>query len=443
MPKKHRGGTGASLQRSIVVGPVDASEEKGSTGSAGESEGGQPDTATPGAAPASAAGASTADGSEGPPSAAAPTTDEGNGSTDADAGEEAEPITAATLDEHTAKLVAEFAARFGSGLGDVTGPTARLLDPRVRRAAARLVPESAEELGGGQVQRTAAHESGAGNHLQRSPAAVQREGKGTGNLPTRKVKVTIPNWSDTPLFKDVNLGSWFLLSGGVESPTYEGVAKPPDHLRDDTKEEELQLTADGLVSGYAETFHKETLLKVGDVELEGQVAVEVTSKSVKVSAFSLTFPNFGGESGLLLKPQLDFSLLEWEKGKRPGLMVLSATAKLGVTDSNFNEAGWQFTGSLFLPIKVSIQPNPAKVAEFVTRVIGPRLAAAAPAGLAIAAPLAAGGVCLALWINAVKAGEDFATAIDHAKGNTQGFVLNYFDTIMGYPPKYSNQGGRG
>jgi hypothetical protein len=66
---------------------------------------------------------------------------------------------------------------------------------------------------------------------------------------------------------------------------------------------------------------------------------------------------------------------------------------------------------------------------------------AAPAGLAIAAPLVAGGVCLALWINAVQAGEDMATAMDYAKENTIGYVSSYFNTIMGYDyQRYSNQG---
>ena len=154
----------------------------------------------------------------------------------------------------------------------------------------------------------------------------------------------------------------------------------------------------------------------------------------------MKLPDLGGQSAVLLQGQFDFSVLEWEAGEPPALMVLSYTQKVGVKAA-FTDAGWTFTGSTYLPIKLSIKPNPAKVAEYVARVIGPRLAVAAPAGLAIAAPLVAGGVCLALWINAIEAGQDMATAMDFAKQNTIGYVSSYFNTIMGYNyERYSNQG---
>jgi hypothetical protein len=359
------------------------------------------------------------------------------GAPEAASAEEAEPVTAANLDEQTAQLVAEFSETFGSRADEIEGPTAALLNPRVRRAAARLLPDRAEELAGVQLQRTPSRDLQS-SQLRRTPATLQRQG--TGTVPTQKVKVTLPDWPKTPLFKDKDLGSWFLLSGEVESPAWEGEAKPPDNIRDDTKEAELQLTADGKVKGYSATLYKESLGKAGPAEVEGQVAVEVTDKSVKVSGLSVKLPDVGGQSPILLQGQFDFSVMEWEANEPPALMVLSYTTKVGVK-SSFTEGGWTFSGSTNIPIKLSIKPNPVKVAEYVTRVIGPRLAAAAPAGLAIAAPLVAGGVCLALWINAIQSGEDMAKAMDYAKENTIGYVTGYFNTIMGYDyQRYSNQG---
>ncbi|HEU0074025.1 MAG TPA: hypothetical protein VFS30_08430, partial [Dehalococcoidia bacterium] len=360
----------------------------------------------------------------------------GRGDDEASAADEQPALSADALDPQIAALVADFMAEFGSRQDEVSGTAGQLLDPSLRSAAAKLIPDRRDEL---MLQRSALPGAGPAGRIQRSVAGIQRA-KGTGTLPTQKVKVTIPNWPKMPLFKDVNVGSWFLLSGEIESPTWEGEAKPPDHLRDDTKESELQFTADGKVSGYSATFHKETLGQVGDAELEGQVGVEVTNKSVKVSGLSLKFPDWGGEGAVLAQGQLDFSLLEWEAGEPPAVMVLSYVKKLGMK-SNFTLDGWTMSGNLHLPVKFSMKPNPAKVAEFVTRVIGPRLAAAAPAGLAIGAPLVAGGVCLAIWMNAIRAGEDFATAIDYAKQNTLGYVTGYFYTIMGYESsKYSNGG---
>jgi hypothetical protein len=53
----------------------------------------------------------------------------------------------------------------------------------------------------------------------------------------------------------------------------------------------------------------------------------------------------------------------------------------------------------------------------------------------------AGGICVALWINAIEAGQDMAKAIDSAKLNTLGYVTAYFNTIMGYTnQRYSNEG---
>ena len=364
----------------------------------------------------------------------------GRGEDEASAADEQPALSAEALDPQIAALVADFAAEFGSRQDEVSGTAGQLLDPSLRSAAAKLIPDRRDELMGPQLQRSALPGAGPAGRIQRSVAGIQRE-KGTGTLPTQKVKVTIPNWPKMPLFKDVNLGSWFLLSGEIESPAWEGEAKPPDHLRDDTKESELQLTADGKVSGYSATFYKETMGKVGGADLEGQVGVEVTNKSVKVSGVSLKFPDWGGEDGTLLAVgQLDFSILEWETGEPPAVMVLSYVKKLGMK-SDFMLDGWKMSGNLHVPVKFSMKPNPAKVAEFVTRVIGPRLAAAAPAGLAIGAPLLAGGVCLAIWMNAIQAGEDFATAIDYAKQNTLGYVTEYFYTIMGHEAsKYSNGG---
>jgi hypothetical protein len=340
----------------------------------------------------------------------------GRGEDEASAVDEQPALSADALDPQIAALVADFTAEFGSRQDEVSGTAGQLLDPSLRSAAAKLIPDRRDEL---MLQRSALPGAGPAGRIQRSVAGIQRA-KGTGTQPTQKVKITIPNWPKMPLFKDVNIGSWFLLSGEIESPTWEGEAKPPDHLRDDTKESELQFTADGKVSGYG---------------------VEVTNKSVKVSGLSLKFPDWGGEDGTLLAAgQLDFSLLEWEKGELPAVMVLSYVKKLGMK-SSFTVDGWTMSGNLHLPVKFSMKPNPAKVAEFVTRVIGPRLAAAAPAGLAIGAPLVAGGVCLAIWLNAIRAGEDFATAIDYAKQNTLGYVTGYFYTIMGYEAsKYSNGG---
>jgi hypothetical protein len=347
-------------------------------------------------------------------------------------------VDPAELDERTAELVADFLSVFGSRLDEVTGPTAKLADPDVRGAASRLVPGRKELVAANTVRPPASRREA--RPLQRSPMLIQRQDTGTKKISTRKVKVVVPNWPKIPLFKDRNVGSWFLLSGVVESPTYEGEAKPPDSIRDDATEQELQLTADGKVKGYAATFHKETLAKTGNTELEGKVAVEVTDESVKVSGLSLKLPDLGGSSNVLLQGQFDFDLLDWPAGEPPGVMVLSYTQKIGVK-SGFTSDGWTFTGQLFLPLKISIKPNPAKVAEYAARVIGPRLAAAAPAGLAIGAPLVAGGVCLALWINAIKAGEDMAKAMDSAKLNTLGYVTAYFNTIMGYKSqRYSNAG---
>ncbi|MFQ5382144.1 MAG: hypothetical protein ACE5EF_11095, partial [Dehalococcoidia bacterium] len=364
---------------------------------------------------------------------------EGGSGTTASATEDVREVEAAGMDKETAQLVADFLAEFGSRLEEVKGPAASLAQPSLRKAAAELLPDRREDLVAKETVQPPKPQSEAGA-MQRSPSTAQRQAPGTGTVPTRKVKVTIPNWPTIPLFKDQNLGSWFLLSGAVESPTYEGTAEPPAGIRDDTTEQELQLTADGKVKGYAATFHKETLAKTGNCTLEGKVAVEVTDESVKVSGLTLALPDLGGASSVLLQGQFDFDLLEWPAGEPPGVMVLSYTQKIGLK-SAFTADGWKFSGQLFLPLKVSIKPNPAKVAQYVARIIGPRVAAAAPAGLAIAAPLVAGGVCLAIWIHAIESGEDMAAAMDSAKENTIGYVTAYFNTIMGYSgEKYSNAG---
>jgi hypothetical protein len=414
---------------------VEAPNDHRATDPGGGSEGGR--TAAPGrAGPTEAAEAAKA-GADSGARAAVAEPGQAQGDAGAEGGAGVRKVDAAEMDEQTAALVADFLAQFGSRLDEVKGPAAVLADPKVRRAAGRLVPDREELVTAGAEQAREPRDE-ATSPL--SPAVIQREPPGTGTVPTRKVKVSIPDWPKIPLFKDRNVGSWFLLSGVVESPTYEGEAKPPDAIRDDTTEQELQLTADGKVKGYAATFHKETLAKTGNTELEGKVAVEVTDESVKVSGLSLKLPDLGGSSNVLLEGQFDFDLLEWPAGEPPGVMVLSYTQKIGLK-SSFTVDGWAIKGQLSLPLKVSIKPNPAKVAEYVARVIGPRLAVAAPAGLAIGAPLVAGGVCIALWVNAIRAGQDIAKALDSAKLNTLGYVTAYFNTIMGYTSqRYANEG---
>jgi hypothetical protein len=437
----HAGGpapdqAGPVVQRLAPQGPAEAQEERRSSGPGGASQGGQAPAGERGE-PTEAAEAAQAGADQGAHGALAEGGD-ASGSGGAEGGTDARKVDAAGMDEQTAGLVADFLSEFGSRLDEVKGPTAKLADPAVRSAAARLVPDRKELDSADTVQSPALQDEA--RPLQRSQALIQRQDKGTKKVPTQKVKVTVPNWPTIPLFKDRNVGSWFLLSGVVESPTYEGEAKPPDNIRDDTTEQELQLTADGKVKGYAATFHKETLAKTGNTELEGKVAVEVTGESVKVSGLSLKLPDLGGSSNVLLEGQFDFDLLDWPVGEPPGVMVLSYTQKIGLK-SDFTTDGWAVKGQLFLPLKVSIKPNPAKVAEYVARVIGPRLAVAAPAGLAIAAPLVAGGVCIALWLNAIKSGQDMAKAMDSAKLNTLGYVTAYFNTIMGYTSqRYSNAG---
>lgn len=439
---------GGPVQRTDAGEPDDAREVHGSSGSGGQSPAGQPPAAKT-EEPAQAGEAAQPGGGRGPDAMGA----EGDGG-----GAQPRKVDAAGMDEQTAGLVADFVSEFGPQLGEVKGPAARLLDPAVRSAAARLAPDRRELVAPDALQsaprqsaprQSASRQSaprGEERRLQRSAAlvqcepAVQRGPEAKAKIPVQKVKVTLPEWPQIPLFKDRNVGSWFLLSGVVESPAWEGEAKPPDDIRDDTTEQELQLTADGKVKGYAATLHKETLAKTGNVELEGKVAVEVTDESVKVSGLSLKLPDLGGSSNILLEGQFDFDLLDWPAGEPPGVMVLSYTQKIGVK-SGFTTDGWALKGQLSLPLKVSIKPNPVKVAEYVARVIGPRLAAAAPAGLAIGAPLVAGGVCMALWLNAIKTGEDMAVAMDAAKFNTLGYVTAYFNTIMGYKTqRYSNAG---
>ncbi len=426
-----------------AAGADNAKPEVGTTAQAGEESaaGGTPaGTAAAPGAPPQAAGEGAKQGAQpGAEAAPAPGADEAGAQPAEKPQEATREIGAADMDEHTAALVADFLTEFGSNLDQVTGPAARLLDPGVRSAAAHLVPDRKKELVGEDANAPPPEPDRAVGILQRTPAGIQRA-PGTGTIPTRKVKVTLPNWQKIPLFERKNVGSWFLLSGAIESPTYEGEAKPPDDLRDDTKEQELQLTADGKVKGYSATFYKDTLGKVGNAELEGQVQVETTTESVKVSGLSLKLPDLGGSSNVLLQGQFDFDLLEWEPGKPPDVMILSYTQKVGVK-ADFTTDGWKMSGSLYLPFKISISPDPVKVAEFVARTIGPRLAAAAPAGLAIAAPLVVGGVCIAVWIHAVEAGQDMAKAMDEAKFNTLGYVTSYFNTIMGYThQRYNNAG---
>lgn len=484
-----------SVQRQLEIGPIDARDEHGGVAEGAPPAieapgtetappaGAPPAGAAPGAPPAGApaappagppaappAGAPAAPGGaaeSAPPAIEAPGTEAtaparppagpgpgapaggrraappGAGGRGEDAGakasraaEVAEPLRPEALDTRAAELVADFAAAFGSRQGEIEGPAARLLHPRMRTAAARLAPERAGELVG--LREPPARERGGGSSLQRSLSTVQRQGG--GKKKPKKVKITLPNWDPIPLFKDIKLTSWFLLSGSIEVPTFEGEASPPANIRDDTSDDELQLTADGKVSGYSGTFYKETLAESGDAKVEGKVGVEITSESVKVSGLTVQLPNVGGKSGVLLQGQFDFDLFEWKPGQLPDVMMLSYTTKVGAQKEATMPDGWELKGNLHLPIKLSIKPNPAKVADFVVRVIGPRLAAAAPAGLAIGAPLAAGAVCIAMWQNAIVAGEDMATAIDKAKLNTLGYVTSYFNTMMGYPPKYSNAG---
>lgn len=448
-----RSGTGparsapVALARSVVLGPEDASERLGDgAGPApatqdvpgvsgiedvGVGGGGAGGEAPPAGPPADADGAT----SEGPDGSGDPGGDGAGAVGDAPP----DPLTPADLDPTTATLVADLDAVAASDPAPVRGPAAHLLTPQMRRAAARHVPDRAEELTGAVAQRVVARSASrtAAVGSRRSAPVVQRDG--TGTLPTRKIKVALDSWQPVPLFTDRNVGSWFLLSGAIESPAWEGEAKPPDHLRDDTLESEVQLAAEGGVTGYSATLHKEVLGKVGTSDLEGKVAVETTTKGVKVSGLSLKLPDLGGDSAVLLQGEFNFDLLEWPVGQPPGVMVLSYTQKIG-TKSSFVNDGWTYTGALSLPIKVSIKPSPAKVAEFVGRTLGPRLAAAAPAGLAIAAPLAAGAVCFALWANAVQTGEEIAAAIDYAGTNTRGYTSGYVGTIFGWKSIPSNAG---
>lgn len=483
-----------AVQRSLVVGPADASERHTTPGGGGapsepapmeagaqaQGVGSLPDSAAADAAPpgggdsggdsgAPAGGPGGGDGGAAPPGGGEPP----GGGAGAPAGGGAPPgggggggapaggapaggggagFRPATLDPQGAGKVADFVAAFGTQPPEHSPAAAAIVAPAMRQAAATLLPERARDLGLPPAEETpgdgrsaaAPQPAGAAPAVQRQAAggtrAVQRDNKGTGTIPTRKVSMTVPNWQPIPLFKDRNLGSWFLLSGSVESPKWEGSLKPPDSLRDDTKEQDLQATADGKVSGYAATFHKETIAKVGEVNVDGKLAVEATSKSVKVSGLQVDLPNLGPQ-GSLVQGQIDFDILDWPAGQPPSVMALSYTQKIGI-ESKFTKDGWEATGQLYLPIKLTIKPNPAKVAQFVARVLGPRLAAAAPGMLAAGAPIFAGAACVTLWVNAVQAGKDFAAAHAMAKSNTLGYITGYFDTIYGYKQRYDNAGSK-
>jgi hypothetical protein len=347
----------------------------------------------------------------------------------ADEAPPARQLTPEELDLPTAGVIADLAQAEESDPASAAEPNP-LLDPALRQAAARLLPDRAQDLGFPPVQRLAAAPA-----VQHAPDTVQRKGP----IPTSKVKVALPGWQNIPLFKDRNLGQWFLLSGVVESPTWEGTAKPPESIRDDTTEQELQMTADGKVTGYAATLHKETLGKVGDAEVEGKLQVEVNDKgAVKVTGLTVQLPNYGPE-GTLLTGQYDFDIFEWEPGEPPSVMALSYTMKIG-SDSKYSKDGWEMNGQLYLPLKLTIKPNPVKLAEYVARVVGPRLLAAAPAGLAIGAPLAVGAVLLAIYADAIRAGQDFGVAVEHATANTKGYVQAYVGTVLGHPIRWSNAG---
>jgi hypothetical protein len=333
------------------------------------------------------------------------------------------------LDVTTAGVIADLAQAEGTDAASPGEPNP-LLDPALLQAAARLLPDRAQDLGFLPAQRRVIAPT-----VQRADTVVQRK----GTVPTKKVKVTLPGWQNIKLFTDRNVGQWFLLSGAVESPTWEGTAKPPGDIRDDTTEQELQMTADGKVTGYAATLHKETLGKVGDADIEGKLQVEVNDKgAVKVTGLTVQLPNYGPE-GTLLTGQYDFDIFEWEPGAPPSVMALSYTMKIG-SDSTYTKDGWTMNGQLYLPIKLTIKPNPVKLAEYVARVVAPRLIAAAPAGLAIGAPLAVGAVLLAIYADAVRAGEDFGVAVEHATANTKGYVQAYVGTIFGHPIRWSNAG---
>jgi len=424
------------ISSSPVGGPGPApGEEVAAELEGGPAEAPEPAAAAKEAAPPGAADAGPSGGEgSGAPGGSGALGGGGAGSPEAALGADPDRTRAALdrdrMEPGTAELVAQFNATFGR-TGAVTGPAAALLRPSVRAAAAAKLPARAGELGVPQPEQAAQHTAEA---VQRQGVpTVQRQG-----LPTRKVKVSIAQWKPIDLFKDRNVGSWFLLSGAMESPAFEGEAKPPASL-DNGTEQELQLAAEGGVTGYAATFHKNTLAKSGQTELEGKVAVEANTEGVKVSGLSLKLPNWGPQ-GTLLQGQLDFDLLNWPAGKLPELMVLSYTQKIGY-EEKFTNNGWTYTGQLYVPLKLSIKPNPAKVAEYVARVIGPRLAAAAPAGLAIAAPLVAGGVCLAIWANAIEAGEAIATAGDYAVENTKNFTIAYVGTVYGHSNLPGGAGG--
>lgn len=457
----------ADVQRKVVIGPTDISDRKdgedpvpgpdsatsapaphGTTapaepgqdgppqppgdgaggGGAGES-GGTADGAAAG--DGGGAGGSTGGAGQGSGGAA-----DGGGQSSGGAvtlGPEQPDLTPTSLNGGTAASIADLAQKVDDP-SDVSPSARQLLTPPMRQAAAELVPDRAEDLGvpapqepGARVQRRAASDG----------VAVQR-GEGTGSVPTVKLSVKLP-WEPIPIAKERE-GGWFMLGGEIEAPTWEGTAKPPDSMRDDTKEIDFKADAEGRLEGVAVTLHQQELWSSGDnAKLDGKIAVETTKDGVKVTGATLTLPDLGGDSPVVLQGQFDFDLLDWPAGKPPKFMVLSYTKKIGIK-SKTTKDGWEYDGRLFVPIKLTLRPSPAKVAEYVTRVIGPRVAAAAPAGLAIAAPLFGGAVCLAIWANAVQAGKDFAEAYDMAKQNTVGYVAGYFDAIYGYAPSHSNAG---
>jgi len=284
-----------------------------------------------------------------------------------------------------------------------------------------------------QAQRSRASDASAG------PVQAQRQGGGP--IPAIKFKYPLiarKRFKYSPIGMSL-AGGYIKPAVTVDMPAIEGTAKAPPHLASDkefTFEKGKGLIPRVDILNYSDTVTSETL---GTFKIESKSGLELRKDKVELNAITVTFT--GVEPDSFVQPELAFDLVNWEKGEWPMFLDFSfgATFYKKVTQ---NVLGWEIEGKLALPVRVHLSVNEDKAAEWIVRTLGPRLVSALPAAAAIGAPLMAGAVCLALWIDAIETGREIASAVDDAYFNSRGYADAFIATANGREFSGGNEGAR-
>jgi hypothetical protein len=306
-----------------------------------------------------------------------------------------------------------------------------LLQPEIVAAVRARAPGRFPD--GFAVQRTVDHSA--------APAHPVAQRQGAGSIPTIKFKyplVARKRFKFSPIGMSL-AGGYIKPAVTIDMPAIEGSAKPPPHLASDkefTFEKGKGLVPRADILRYSDQVTSET---VGTFKIEAKSGLELRKDKVELNAITVTFE--GVEPDRFYQPELAFDLVNWEKGEWPMFLDFNFGATFYKKIST-NIAGWGIEGKIALPVKVHLSVNEDKAAEWIVRKLGPRLVGALPAAAAIGAPLMAGAVCLALWIDAIETGKEIASSVDEAYFNSRDYANAFIATANGRDDSAGSEGAR-